>query len=408
MELDLIGAQPALFGLYTQLAFVFHVPQTVLHTTLISSMLSGLDRLGKAFPWTAGQVVKTGSGLEDTPSYRIQHFESAPILTVKDYRNDAQVPTFAQMEEAGYPMSMLDESVWAPCPTIASSAFDPSKPSGIGGDPAPVMLVQISIIRDGLVLCINLQHNVCDMMGQAAVTGWLSKACRKEEFTREELDIGNVDRRTIVSPLSHEIIDVQDDLQYQLLATEPKPGDIAAPVPNKLEESTPTPAPPQCSWTYFKFSSASLQKLKSIASAGLPEDFTTFVSTDDALSAFIFESLLRARSQRLPSETRVTLARAMDARRYLNVRADYPGILQNMTYTSYLLSELMALPLGHIAAALRKDINFETSSVARRTQSLITFLSQDPANLSKVSFTANQDPGVDIALSSWTKVPAHC
>lgn len=407
MELDLIGTQPALFGLYTQLAFVFHVPQTMLHTTFVSSMLSGLDRLGEAFPWTAGQVVKTSSRLDNTPSHRIQPFESAPKLTVKDYRNDTQLPTFAQMEEAGYPMSMLDESVWAPCPTIASSAFDPSKSSGMGDNPAPVMLVQLSIIRDGLVLCINMQHNVCDMIGQAAVMGWLSKACRQEEFTQEELDIGNADRRTTIPPLSQEILDVQDDLKHQLLPIEQRPGGIAAPMPTELEEGAPTPAPPQCSWTYFKFSSASLQELKSIANAGLPEGFASFVSTDDALSAFIFKSLLRARSHRLPSETLVTLARAVDARRYLNVRADYPGIMQNMTYTSYLLSELMALPLGHIAAALRDEVNPETSSVARRTQSLIAFLSQDSENASKVSFTAKQDSGADLALSSWSKVPAY-
>ncbi|KAH5613912.1 hypothetical protein HBI26_000190 [Parastagonospora nodorum] len=197
IELDLIGTQPALFGLYTQLAFVLKVPQTVLHTAIVSTMV----RVATTFPWTAGQVVKTSPRLSNTPSSRIQPLESGLRLTVKDDRNDTQLPTFAQMQEAGYPMSMLDESVWR-------------LTSGIGDDPAPVMLVQLGIIRDGLVLCISLQHNVCDMMGQAAVMGWLSKACRKEEFTREELNIGNADQRIAMSSLSDEAVSVQNDLKH--------------------------------------------------------------------------------------------------------------------------------------------------------------------------------------------------
>jgi hypothetical protein len=106
--------------------------------------------------------------------------------------------------------------------------------------------------------------------------------------------------------LSDEAIDVQNDLKHQLLPTEKKPSDIMAPTPNELDDNTPIPASPQCSWMYFRFISASLQELNPIASAGLPENFATFVSTDDAPSAFISKSLLRAISQRLPSETRIT------------------------------------------------------------------------------------------------------
>jgi hypothetical protein len=171
MELDLIGTQPALFGLYTQLAFVFQVRQIVLHTAIVSTMRSGLDRVATTFPWTAGQVVKTSSRLSNTPSYRIQPLELGSRLTVKDDRNDTQLPIFAQMQEARLSHVDAGRVCLAPCATIASSAFGSSKTSGIGDDPAPVMLVQLGIIRDGLVLCISLQHNVCDMMGQAAVMG---------------------------------------------------------------------------------------------------------------------------------------------------------------------------------------------------------------------------------------------
>jgi len=402
MELDLLGAQPALFRLYTQLAFIFRAPEQVQHDAIASTLTAGLERLAQAFPWTAGQVINTNQERDGRPSYRIRPFEAAPRLTVKSYENDAAIPTLARLEEAQYPMCMLHEDVWAPCPTIASPAFDPTKPSGSGNEPAPVMLVQLGFIKGGLVLCINMQHNVCDMMGQAAVIGWLSRACRNEKLTAEELEIGNADRRTTVSSIGSADQDVRDDLEDQLLPTnDDTHGSLAT-------TATPAPPPPPCSWAYYKFSCSSQQHLKDRATTELPDDFIKFISTDDALSAFIFKSLLRVRRHRLSDETRiVSLARAVDARRYLNVSTNYPGILQNMAYTKHSLADLNDLPLGHIAAGLRKQVDPGTSDVAKRTRSLIAFLSQAPENLDKVSFTARQKYDADIALSSWSKVPAY-
>ncbi|OAL02675.1 acetyltransferase [Phaeosphaeriaceae sp. SRC1lsM3a] len=402
MELDLLGAQPALFRLYTQLAFVFRAPEQVQHDTIVSTLTAGLERLGQAFPYLAGQVVNTNQEPDGRPSYRIRPLEAAPRLIVRNFENDAAIPSLARLEEAQYPMSMLHEDVWAPCPTIASLAFDPTKPSGSSNEPAPVMLVQLSFIKGGLVICVNMQHNVCDMMGQAAAIGWLSRACRNEKFTQDELDIGNADRRATVPSTSGTTHDLLDDLEDQLLPTNNDPHGSPVTV------STPAPVPPPCSWAYYKFSSSSQQRLKDLATAELPDDSTKFISTDDALSAFIFKSVLHGRRHRLPDETRiVSLARAVDARRYLNVPVDYPGILQNMAYTKHSLAELSDLPLGHIAAGLRRQVDPETSNVARRTRSLITFLSQAPENMSKVSFTARQKYDADIALSSWSKVSAY-
>lgn len=402
MELDLLGAQPALFRLYTQLAFVFRTTEQAQHDATVSTLTAGLERLAQAFPWTAGQVTNINNEPDGRPSYRIRQFEAAPRLVVKDYENDAAIPTLAQLEKAHYPMSTLHEDVWAPCPTIASLAFDQTKPSGLGDEPAPVMLVQLSLIKGGLVLCVNMQHNVCDMMGQAAVIGWLSRACRDEKFTAEELEIGNSDRRATIPSIGSADQDVRDDLDDQLLPTNDKShGSLATTV-------APAPPPPPCSWAYYKFSSSSQQRLKNRATSALPNDFTKFISTDDALSAFIFKSILRARRHRLPDKTRiVSLARAVDARRYLNIPTDYPGILQNMAYTKHSLADLSALPLGYIAAGLRRQVDPETSDVARRTRSLITFLAQAPENADKVSFTARQKYDADIALSSWSKVPAY-
>jgi hypothetical protein len=404
MDLDLIGTQPALYKLYTQLAFVFAAPEIESRPTITATLESGLARLSEAFPWVAGQVVNANTGSDGPTSYKIRQFEPVPRLTIKNYDEDPAISTFAQMKDACFPMSMMKEDIWAPCPTIAALGFDPSKPSGNASDPAPVLWLQLSYIKGGLMLCINMQHNVCDMMGQAAVIGWLSKACRGESFTKEELEIGNMERTGLIRMNEEEGLDVRDDLKNQLLPL-PKIPDSSE--TQTSETATPAAAPPQCSWVYFNFHASSLKELKRSATAELPKDIAIFVSTDDVLSAFIFRSIIRARASRLPADTTVTLARAVDARRYLDVRADYPGILQNMTYTSYSLSTLIDTPVGHIAALMRRDVNPVTSDIARRTRSLVTFIAQAPGNVSKISFTAGLRADTDVMLSSWSKVPAY-
>ncbi|KAG9190067.1 trichothecene 3-O-acetyltransferase [Alternaria panax] len=364
MDIDLMGAQPALFKLYTQLAFIFPLPEsdaegqkTSQQHRVTSTVTTGLAELAAHFPWVAGQVVNTNPDSTQAappPHYKIRPHEPAPQLV-----------------------------------------------------PAPVMLTQISYIRGGLVLCVNMQHNVCDMMGQAAVMGWLSQACSGEYFTENELGIGNMTRVDVVPLLEEQGWLPGPELQNQLFPPPPEPATVGEEADTTTVERKVPEAPSKCAWTYFDFSAESLEALKGLATATLPQDFNGFISTDDALSAFIFSSVLRARQSRLRLDASVTFARAVDARRYLDIHPDYPGILQNMAYTSYKLDSLLSTPLGRIAAEMRQAVDPLTSDVAYRTRSLVTFLSQSPNNAAKTSFTATLDMSVDIALSSWTKVPAY-
>ncbi|KAB2098735.1 hypothetical protein AG0111_0g13005 [Alternaria gaisen] len=387
MDIDLMGAQPALFKLYTQLAFMFPLSESEegqpSHHQVTSTMTAGLAELAANFPWVAGQVVNINPDTEAVPHYKIRPYEPVPQLVVRDYTGDAEIPSFDLMHQKGFPMSVLGEDVWAPCPTLAVMGFDPKKASGASDEPAPVMLVQINY---------------------AAVLGWLSQACRSEHFTENELGIGNMTRVGIVPLIEDEGWTPGPELQNQLFP--PLPPTVDKEVDNTVERKSPEP-PSKCAWTYFDFSAESLESLKGLATTSLPQDFTSFISTDDALSAFIFLSVLRTRQSRLRPDASVTFARAVDARRYLDIHPDYPGVLQNMAYTSYPQESLLSTPLGHIAAKMRQAVDPLASDVAYRTRSLITFLSQSPDNATKTSFTATLDMSVDIALSSWTKVPAY-
>ena len=405
MDIDLIGSQPSLYKLYTQLAFVFARLDSQPQSIITDILTRGLERLAQHFPWTAGQVVNVNPDATATPLYKIRPLYRIPSLVVEDYSNNVQIPTFAEMERAGYPMSMLDEDRWAPCPTLAGLGFDPPKPSGSAEQSAPVMMVQLSFIRAGVVLCINMQHNVCDMLGQAAVMQWLSKACCGEEFSEDELKVGNMKRRGLIPLIEEEGWRPGKELNDQLLSSEPTLTiDVQEP---KADTVSKLPTPPECSWIYFNFSASALEALKEEATRSLPDDFTGFVSTDDTLTAFILQNVSRSRQPRLPADISITLARAIDARRYLCISPIYAGILQNMTYTHFPISTLLDLPLGHIAATLRTQIDPKTSDVAQRTRALLTYLSQASENANNMSFTAKCRADADIMLSSWTKVPAY-
>ncbi|CAO2654352.1 Nn.00g110850.m01.CDS01 [Neocucurbitaria sp. VM-36] len=238
MDLDLIGTQPALFRLYTQLAFIFAMPDSAFQHTITSKIIRGLERVSQSFTWVAGQVVDVNLDLSAPPSYRIRPFKSNPELTVRDYLNDGTIPTFQQMTDAGCPMSTLGEEVWAPCPTLAALNFDPTNPSGSADQLAPVTLVQISFIRGGLVLCVNMQHNTCDMIGQAVVMKWLSKACRREEFTEQEIEIGNLKRKYVVTPFVDGEWKPGPELERQLFTAQPTPVEEPIPAP---DTSSPKP-----------------------------------------------------------------------------------------------------------------------------------------------------------------------
>jgi hypothetical protein len=408
MDLDILGEQPALFKLYTQLLFIFPISEHATQSSITTVITEGLKRLSEAFPWIAGQVTKTTS-LNGDDIFKIVEFEPAPRLVIKDYTQDASIPTLIELRERDFPMSMLGEQTWAPCPTLTGLEFNPLKPLGPADEPAPVFLLQLSFVKEGVVLCVNAQHNVMDMTGQGHVIALLSKACRGEDFTNEEVEIGNMERKKLIPMLGDEWkpgpeLDMQT-IKHSSASENEEKKEPTAPAPDIVSLPPTQSTQPKCSWSYFMFSASSLATLKDVATKSLPEG-TPYITTDDALSAFIFQCILRARQSRLSPSTTVKFSRAVDVRRYLNIPATYPGILQNLTYHSYSLSSLLSFPVGQIAAEMRRKVDPAQSSLAYDTRSLAAFVSK-PGNKTKASFTAKMNLNSDIMLSSWSKIKGY-
>ena len=380
VQLDAMGQQP-LLGIYTQLCFCFGLKDTspVSVTVIIDILTTGLRRLTANLPWLAGQVADKGTIEDSSGRFRIKPWEKLPKFTFKDLRNNAEKPplTMEALRQATFPFSMLDENIIAPGKTLPAS-HDAS-------EPAPVFLVQATLITGGLLLTFNGQHQVMDMTGQGHLIHLLAKACRHEQFTDEEISTGNLAR--------HNIIPLLSDEEYRQQESE---------LARHIVKPTPTPSPTEdtviCTWAYFVFPQTSLVALKTTATETA---HTSYVSTDDALSAFIWQSVIRVRLRRLEPTVQTTFARAVDVRPILGVSKMYPGLLQNMTFNTETLQTLVEKPLGYVASELRRSLDPEP--LLRRTRALATFFER-PSNKTVMSFTGSLDLSVDMMLSSWAKL----
>ncbi|KAF2187607.1 hypothetical protein K469DRAFT_661572 [Zopfia rhizophila CBS 207.26] len=383
-SLDALGQQPVL-QIYTQICFCFPVADASSHSAIINTLTNGLERLSASFPWVAGKVVNEGSGEGNTGIFKIKPLEKIPRPVVRDLAHDPSIPTMDDLRRADFPFSMLDETIIAPRRTL------PGSPDESALDSVPVFLLQANFIEGGLLLTFVGEHQTMDMTGQAQIIHLFSKACRNEQFTSEELSSGNLDRSTIV-PLLDDSYKLGSEITPQ----------IVKPTPSQNPTSSP---PPKCTWAYFTFPTTSLTALKSLATQTITLP-SGYISTDDALSAFIWQSVMRARLPRLNSTAEVKFTRAVDVRRYLDVPQTYPGLLQNMTYHTYTLQKLVSEPLGGVASHLRSALDPKTSRLGYRTRALATFLNRTP-DKNVISFIATLDLSADIMLSSWARVNCY-
>ena len=366
VTLDALGQQPV--KVYTQIAFCFAVEDASTFPAILKTLTTGLERLAEHFPWLSGQLVHE-SGI-----YKIRALEKTPHLVVKDIRGDESKPTWDQLRRANFPISLLDESDIAPRKTIAVLPGESSTEE--------ILLLQATLVEGGLILTILGQHQAMDGVGQGQVIELFSKACHNETLTPQELEIGNLADWNHIPQL-----DSSYDLEALLTLQLVKPTPSGAPSPSR----------PHCTWDYFVFSADSLAQLKSLATETCPSGY---VSTDDTVSAFIWQSVTRVRLGRLPASKRSTFARAIDARRYLGISPTHPGYVQNMAYNIITIEEVANGPLGVIASALRSQVDPKSSDLSLRTRALATYLTHTHDKES-VSLTATLDTASDIALSSW-------
>ncbi|ETN36820.1 uncharacterized protein HMPREF1541_07807 [Cyphellophora europaea CBS 101466] len=373
LVLDILGQQERINLLYTLLTLCFELPSSAAPVDISTCLQSGLNSLAVNFPWLSGKVNQRDG------VFMIDDFQETIPLILKDLSHDQDCPDWQQQQRAGFPFRMLHETVVAGCKTLAASTFPAS---GL-----PVFVVQANLLANGLLLTFAAQHGSMDMTGLGQVMSLLSAACRGERFTDSEISVGNMKRQDILPVLDESLAAQEDDsaMDRDRLAT----SDQRTPVDQHC-------LPADLVWAYFSFSAPSLRSLKGEANRTMPEG--KFVSTDDVLSSFVWQRIIRVRLLRLnePSVLYSTLSRNVDMRRQFSVPDKYPGFLNHATEHTFPLDCLVNRSLGQISAELRAAL--EPTALRRRFNMETTRI-----RCKQPQQKAYSNPELDIRLSSWAK-----
>lgn len=381
MNLSLVEQSPRLRTLYTQLCFCYGVDYDIPLQTVVETLTNGLEQLTAAFPWLAGQVVNEGVREDDSGIFKIASFERLSRLVVKDFKHDSSFTTMQTLRDSKFPYSMLDEKLLCPRSTLSDG------PSETSSDPFPVLLLQANFIAGGFLLTVLASHITMDIVGQSQVIRLLSRACHGSPFTAEEITNGNLDRRNLIPLL--------DD--FEALSSKPADPKPKVTVSQSTSNVSSTPPIPTFSWAYFTFKSTSLALLKAAATSTMMSS-SQFVSTDDCISALIWQSIVRVRLARLSPSTPSTFIRQVDMRKHMDIAPTYIGNMVTQTTLNTTLQELTDKPLGAITSQLRSALDPETLKYNMRVHATSQARTKDK------SAGPAKDRSQTITMSSWSKI----
>lgn len=371
--LEIFGQQPSA-SVHTPFLFCYPTGPSLDVDRLTTVLTEGLAHMAQAFPWTVGKVAQSVDYESHQDIFVIKASPSSTSVIVKDHRQDKRLASFAELESQEFPVDELDETLLTPHTVLPR----PDSP-----DRSAVFTVQLNVLDGGIILAISGHHQVLDGTGQEQVCHLLDKACKGAAYTLEELQIGNLDRKDIVPLLPDSWQPGVDHLYLR-----------------KSHPAQPSPVVGEGSRLAFAniiFSTESLRTLKEDAQAAL---HSGFVSSNDALTALIWQTTARARRARLPGSTKTTLGRAINPRRYLGIHKLYPGYISNMAYSDMTLDELSEASLGQVAAMLRAAVDPETSNLGQLTRELATLIHR-ATDKDSVSITNHLDLDTDLMISSW-------
>src|SRR2546423_7160196 len=381
-ELSVFDQIPSM-GAYTIISLLWPT-DNVAQDKVVATLQNASLTLTTTFPFLAGQVVnKKEKGTESTSSgtYGIVDYEphnGKPPVRVKDCTD--LCPSYEELRKAGAPVSMLDGSILSPMKGLPYY-YD-------GSVPLPVFVLQANFIKGGLILTSACMHNAFDMNGMGQLIRLLAQALRAEKFSEAQLRDGNADRTKVIPFL--------------------RPGEKSFALENlRCPSSLSKPgfggSPNRAPWVTFNFSAQKLVRLKEEAAkeCGSSKD-VAWVSTNDALTAFIWQRSLAARSARFGKDTKSTLIRASNARRGFDppISAGYMGHCVACHSTTAPIQDVLGDPLSATTVKLRKNLNgvndYYVRSIATTLKSL-----EDKTTF---NYGATFNPDTDLMVSSWAEL----
>ncbi|KAL9629230.1 MAG: hypothetical protein Q9164_006968, partial [Protoblastenia rupestris] len=273
-------------------AYLLCFPITTGSKESIRNLLqSSLSALVAERPYLTGNAKRDDSG-KARPGHLVLDVPE-PLEDTKFVFYDLSHPasgwkeTYQQLQDAGMPLNKLDAHVLAPLT------------AGIG-ETRKVFSVQANFIEGGLLLAMCFHHNFVDAYGACRIIARLSEHCDGSATVPESNgvsandgmpDIFNVE--AIKALYDYKKLKHNPELwRLNCLDWREKPKDyVPFEWPIFLPSLLPSRDPPVNS-TMFSFTPQALADLKKLAN---PNEGGAWVSTNDALVAFLWRHVMRAR-----------------------------------------------------------------------------------------------------------------
>ncbi|GAQ08089.1 methylglutaconyl-CoA hydratase, mitochondrial [Aspergillus lentulus] len=296
------------------------------------------------FPVLAGSVVPFSADQGGRPWLRNIVPEGAARLIVKDLSDEL---SFADLAEANFSQHLLNTEQLCPLPEVGY----------FNAERVDVCRFQANFIRGGLLLVVSIIHNAADGRGVSEIIKiFADELCKAQSGEtghplQQRAEVYRSDRTAFVSGQG-----IPGAIEGHAAWTS-SPSNAHAQIHN-VDNSCHT----------FRISATALSELKNALSATShgPEDW---FSTNDAISAFIWRSIMVARHRAgiLDADATTYVAQPVDCRRHLNITETYFGNVIYMTKSSVALSALAdpETGLGEAARALRTELRALTGDKFR-------------------------------------------
>lgn len=152
---------------------------------------------------------------------------------------------------------------------------------------------------------------------------------------------------------------------------------------------------PAAKWAYLNFPSAQLSELKAAASH---QSIVPYISTDDAISALLWQHISLARAKLDPTSDAISsqLCRTVSMRSFLGLQG-YIGHMVDCVYSRF--PDVHNLPLGDVAGQLRLLLRDEKRLV-HHMRAYATALDRLD-DKTKIVNGAQLNPNTDVVVSSY-------
>ncbi|KAJ5699092.1 hypothetical protein N7462_001097 [Penicillium macrosclerotiorum] len=371
---DVFGQLPRMKG-YTHLVVCLSHPESYSRDATVLAFQAAASRITAALPWLGGAVLHSEVGPGCTGIFTVARCaRTRNILHIQDRSEECS--SYEDIIASRAPSDLLEGHLLSAQTSLPDSYTESET------EPAPVLTLTMSWIKNGLILDCAAQHNILDMGGIDQFFRLLATELQAKCCGHTVIDTNNRDRLQMFSLLEPNEFrcghsDMRCPSSLITIRRSPPPGSLPA-------------------FYHFRFDKASILQLAGLANTP---------SVDDALSAFIWKQLSIARLRLGQKPGTVTgFSRAVDCRQALNIPKEYMGVAVVKTFSTMTLEEIGRASLGSIAVNLRRDVRrIRDRSFLR---SLATLIAEEP-DKSTINYVPELNPDTWLNASSWAGVGAY-